>query len=332
MSQFFVLLELHDGEPRKASLQALGLGLRMAGEFGPGADACTALVIGPGAANAASTLAAHGATRVVALDDAALDPYLAEHWTSAIAGAVADASPVTLLMGATSIGRDLAPRLAQRLGAAHLADVTGLETNDGGGPRWVRPIYAGKAVEHVELLAANSVVSIRPNAFPLPATDAAAAAPQVDARPAPRPADLTAIVREVVARSGLDQVELTEAEIIVSGGMGVGGPEGFEPLRELAGLLGAALGASRATVHAGWIGADHQVGQTGKTVSPQLYIACGISGAIQHQAGMRTSKCIVAINTDPEAPIFKVAHYGIVGDVKVVVPALIAAFRKVLGG
>jgi electron transfer flavoprotein alpha subunit len=138
-------------------------------------------------------------------------------------------------------------------------------------------------------------------------------------------------VRSRTAASGLDQVELTEAEVVVSGGIGVGGPEGYGPLKELCSVLGAALGASRAAVHAGWIDAEHQVGQTGKTVSPQLYLACGISGMIQHQAGMRTSKCIVAINTDRDAPIMELAHYAIVADLHQVVPALTAELKRTAG-
>jgi electron transfer flavoprotein alpha subunit len=333
MSQLFVLIEHHDGVARKASLQTLGLGLKMAAEQSDRFDGgCTALVAGKGSGAVAATLGACGVTKTLVIEDDAMEPYLAGHWAAVIGDALAGATPLTLLAGATSIGKDLGPRLAQRLGAAYLADVTGLVAGDGGAPRWIRPIYAGKASEQVDLLGASAVVTVRPNTFPLPAASEGAAAPAATNASGARPANLTSIVREVIARSGLDQVELTEAEIIVSGGMGLGGPEGFATLRELCGVLGAALGASRAAVHADWIGAEHQVGQTGKTVSPQLYIACGISGAIQHQAGMRTSKCIVAINTDPEAPIFKIAHYGIVGDVKQVVPALTAEFRKLLAG
>jgi electron transfer flavoprotein alpha subunit len=328
--EVIVLIEQSGGEPRKASLQALALGQGIASEFSSAGGGCRALVLGGHASAVAKGLGAHGAKAATIVEDASLDQYLAERWVAAVAAAVGNRKPFLMLLGASNIGKDLGPRLAQRLGAGYLADVTAMTRDDKDKPRWVRPIYAGKASEHVDLLSESSVVAIRPNAFPLPdagATDDVA----VESVPMPALGDLKVKVREVKEREGKDEVDLTEADIIVSGGTGVGGPQGYAPLRELCHTLGAALGASRAAVHAGYIDEDHQVGQTGKTVSPQLYIACGISGAIQHQAGMRTSKCIVAINTDAEAPIFKIAHYGIVGNLFEVVPALNQEFKKVLG-
>jgi electron transfer flavoprotein alpha subunit len=330
--QVVVLIERSEGEARKAALQALSLGARLAREFSSVSSGagCRALVLGGGASAVAKGLGKHGATSAEVVEDASLDTYLAERHVAAIAAALSPRKPFLLLLGATTIGKDLGPRLAQRLGAGYLADVTGLEAGDDPAkPRWIRPIFAGKASEHVDLLTESQVISLRPNAFPLEGV-AGAAELSVDSVAMPDVSALGVKVREVAKRGGLDQVELTEAEIIVSGGTGVGSPEGFAPLRELCKTLGAALGASRAAVHADYIGADHQVGQTGKTVSPQLYIACGISGAIQHQAGMRTSKCIVAINKDAEAPIFKIAHYGIVADLFDVVPALNSEFKKIL--
>jgi electron transfer flavoprotein alpha subunit len=193
-----------------------------------------------------------------------------------------------------------------------------------------RPIYSGKLLcKCVVPSRRPQIISLRPRAFPRLEPDAARSGTVVEVAPALSEDQIRNKVTGFAAAEG--QVSLTDAAIIVSGGRGVGGPAGFAPIRELAQVLGAAVGASRAAVDAGWIPYVHQVGQTGKTVSPDLYIACGISGAIQHQAGMRTAKLIVAINKDPEAPIFKLARYGIVGDLFQIVPALAAAFKEKLG-
>ncbi len=325
MSRPIVLIaEEFDGAIRKGSLQALGEARRVAAATG---GSLRVVASGEKRDSSAAELAAAGAQGIewLALDEAtqrnasALAPILEK----AIGG-----GDSLVFMSMTDLAADVAPRLATRLGVAYLSDVTAIDAADGS-LRFTRPIYAGKALENVEILSNGAVATLRANAFPTPEARVGGSAQVVDLAPA-KPADLRAIVREIVHKSGLDSVSLTEADIIVSGGIGVGGPEGYAPLKELCKVLGAALGASRAAVHAGWITPDHQVGQTGKTVSPNLYIACGISGAIQHQAGMRTSRCIVAINTDPNAPIFQIAHYGIVGDVKSVVPLLTEEFKRVL--
>jgi electron transfer flavoprotein alpha subunit len=225
-------------------------------------------------------------------------------------------------MAATALGRDLSGRVAARLGWGCLADVTKLGL-DGGSLTAIRPVYSGKAFATLEGGAKPTVVTLRPNVF---AAEAAGGAAEVEPLPA-IPGDIRAVVTEILAKEG-GELDVAEANVIVTGGRGIKGPENFALIRDLAGLLGAAVGASRAVVDAGWIEHSHQVGQTGKVVSPSLYIACGVSGAIQHLAGMSSSKIIVAINKDAEAPIFKVADYGIVGDLFQVVPALIEEVRK----
>jgi len=240
--------------------------------------------------------------------------------------AVEKVKPAALLFAASSMGRDLAPRVAARLGVGLAADCTALAVEEG---RLVatRPVYAGKARQRVAFTGTPALVSLRPKIFsPAPPQNGGGAtvtplAADYDAGAA------RARVREVKATSA-GKVDLTEAEIIVSGGRGLKGPEHFDIIEALALTLGATVGASRAVVDAGWRPHGDQVGQTGKTVSPKLYVAVAISGAIQHLAGMSSSRCIVAINKDPEAPIFKVADYGVVGDAFEVVPALTEAIRK----
>lgn len=317
-----VIAEEVSGEVRKGSTQTI----HAANELSGGDFRC--IVIGESKSHAGEQAAAAGAKNVefIAL------PNASDHNAESVARILAEAigGEAVVLMSHSDLGADVGPRLASHLGGAYLAEVTDL-TIEGDKPVFKRPIYAGKALERVEILTNAAVVTLRPNAFPTPEMAGGDGAQVVELTPK-KPEDLKSLVREVVKKATDDgDIELTEADVIVSGGMGVGGPEGYKPLRELCKVLGAALGASRAAVHAGFIDPDHQVGQTGKTVSPGLYIACGISGAIQHQAGMRTSKCIVAINTDPGAPIFQLAHYGIVADLHEVVPIMTEEFRKVLG-
>jgi len=241
-------------------------------------------------------------------------------YTRAVVAAVGKVSPKVVLFPASSMGRDLAPRVAARLGVGLAADCTALAV-DGGRLIATRPVYAGKAVQRVAFATAPALVSLRPKLFaPAPAQNGSTPAITplaVDYDPA----RAGARVREVKAtQSG--KVDLTEADIIVWGGRGLRGPEHFDIIESLAEALGATVGASRAVVDAGWRPHGDQVGQTGKTVSPKLYVAVAISGAIQHLAGMSSSRCIVAINKDPDAPIFKVADFGLVGDAFEVVPVL----------
>ena len=320
----FVFMEDQDGAFRKGSLQALTVGLELANKLG---TEVASVVLGPSAHELSKELGRYGVSKAFVSHNGHFYTYLGEIWTKLLAQSLEQKKPCLFLGSATGLSRDLFPRLAQKLGGGCLGDVTGYELA-ADAVHWERPIYAGKASEIVEMLTGTSFITLRPNSFPMPEEigDGVEVAIEDCCVSSAEPAH--SHLKESIESTGLDKVELTEADMVVSGGTGVGGPEGYAPLKELCGVLGAALGASRAAVHAGWISADHQVGQTGKTVSPSLYIACGISGQIQHQAGMRTSKCIVAINTDPEAPVYQVAHYGIVHDLHEVVPALTEEFKK----
>ncbi len=318
-----VIAEQRDGILKKVSLEMLGVGAGLAAALGGRVEAA---LLGSNLGSLPDTLAQYGATRVYVADDPSLAHYSSEGYTNTLVAFIGEIEPAILLLGATAMGKDLAPRLAARLGVGLAADCTALEIADG---RLVatRPIYAGKALAKVRLVGDPQVATLRPNVLPAPEPQAGARA---DVKPvAAAVGNVRARVVEIVG-AGEGEIDVAEADIIVSGGRGVGGPEGFAPIRSLARTLRAAVGASRAAVDAGWIEHAHQVGQTGKTVTPNLYIACGISGAIQHLAGMKTSKVIVAVNKDPEAPIFKVANYGIVGNLFEVVPLLEKEFKALL--
>lgn len=284
-----------------------------------------ALLIGKDAATVAAKLGEFGVKRAIVVNYD--KDYSTAVW-SAAAVTAAGSGDCLFLASHTAIAKDFAPRVAARLGAPHMADVIEM-SGTLGALEFRRPIYAGKAFEQVKTAEKRVVATLRPNAFAEEGSIAGAPAPEIVTQAPPDPqASLLTVIKEVL-KSASKEIELTEADVVVSGGIGVGGPEGFEFLRPLCKELGAALGSSRAAVLAGWISPDHQVGQTGKTVSPQLYIACGISGAIQHRAGMSSSKVIVAINKDPQAPIFEIADYGIVGDLFQVVPPLLEAIKKI---
>lgn len=318
-----VFAEQRDGVLKKVVFEMLSAGAKLAAELGGGVEA---VLLGSGLDGLPEMLAQYGATKVYVADDPALSPYSSEAYTDTLAALVGQVEPAIMLLGSTAMGKDLAPRLAACLGVGLACDCTALEV-DGGQLLATRPIFAGKALARVKLNGKTQMAAVRPNVL-------AAQEPDPGAAAAVEP--IGAIATKVRARvvdiigAGEGEIDVAEADIIVSGGRGVGGPEGFAPVRQLAKSLGAAVGASRAAVDAGWIDHSHQVGQTGKTVTPNLYIACGISGAIQHLAGMKTSKVIVAVNKDPEAPIFKLANYGIVGDLFEVVPAMEEEFKKVL--
>jgi electron transfer flavoprotein alpha subunit len=235
--------------------------------------------------------------------------------------------PRAVLLGNTAVGKDLAPRLAQRLGVGMASDCVGMEADAAHFLSFRRPIYGGKAFVEVSSDAAPVLATIRPNTFPVAAPDASRSPEVVNETADIDAADLRAVVKDIAIAVSA-RPELIEADIIISGGRGMKGPENYKILEECADVIGAAVGASRAAVDAGWIEQKFQVGQTGKTVSPTLYIACGISGAIQHLAGMGSSKVIVAINKDPEANIFTLADYGIVGDLFEIVPLLTEEFKK----
>ena len=323
-NNILVFAEQRDGNIKKVAYEMLRAGADLAAALGGTVEA---VLLGSGLDGLCDALAQYGAAKVYVADDPDLATYASEAYTGTLANLIDSVAPSIVLVGATAMGKDLAPRLAARLGVGLATDCTALEVDDG---RLLatRPIFAGKALARVKLAGDPQMATVRPNVLAAGEPDAAADPAQVipiDAAAGPARAQVVDILS-----AGEGEVDVAEADIIVSGGRGVGGPEGFAPVRSLARTLGAAVGASRAAVDAGWIEHSHQVGQTGKTVTPNLYIACGISGAIQHLAGMKTSKVIVAVNKDPEAPIFKLANYGIVGDLFDVVPALEEEFKQLL--
>jgi electron transfer flavoprotein alpha subunit len=316
-----VFVESRDGAVRPGAREVLGAAAAIAPSFGGEVVGVCAAPSDPGLA----ALGDAGADRVLLATHAAFAHYEAAGATQAAVQAVEAVKPQVVLFGASSQGRDLAPRVAARLDAGLAADCTSL-TVDGGALVARRPVFAGKAVQTVRFPKTPAIASLRPKVFAakIGAGKTAKVEPLALAYD---PSASRAKVREVQAPHGA-AVDLTESEIIVSGGRGLKGPENFALIEALAEALGATVGASRAVVDAGWRPHSEQVGQTGKTVSPRLYVAVGISGAIQHLAGMSSSKCIVAINKDKDAPIFKVADYGVVGDLFEIVPALTEAVRK----
>jgi electron transfer flavoprotein alpha subunit len=318
MPGILVYAEQKDGVLKKASLEVLGEGLRLAGALG--VPLC-AFTTGSGAPAAAAAAAARGATKVLCAESDVLHVFTPAGYGRALAAAARSTGATIVLMGATAQGKDLAPATAARLGGSPVSDVTGTAV-EGGTVKWTRPVYAGKAYATVTSTSPVIVVSLRPNAFEAGQPSAPGAVESFD--PGVAASDIRTVLKEVLAPAAR-RIDLTEADVIVSGGRGLKGPEHFHLVEDLAAALGGVVGASRAVVDAGWRPHGEQVGQTGKTVAPKLYVALGISGAIQHLAGMSSSRCIVAINKDAEAPIFKVADYGIVGDVFEIAPALTKA-------
>ncbi len=324
MPNIVAFAEQKEGKLRKGAFETTCEARRLVDALGGGE--VVAIVLGSGVTDAAAELGQYGADKVLVIDHADLGSYSNETYLNPLVAAVQSVSPYAVIFNSSAIGRELSPMLAAKLDVGVVADCTGIEV-DGDNLVFTRPIFAGKAFAEVCLSSTPKVFSLRPNSVSV-GTDNARTA-DVSAFEAEIPAPTCTITK--VEESGSGKLDLTEAEIIVSGGRGMKGPENFNILEELAGEIGAVVGASRAVVDAGWRPHADQVGQTGKTVSPKLYIACGISGAIQHLAGMSSSKCIVAVNKDPEAPIFKVAHYGIVGDLFEVVPALTGLVKEKKG-
>jgi electron transfer flavoprotein alpha subunit len=319
MSNVLVVGELKGSELKKISRELTSAARKIADA---GGGKVTALLIGDKPESHADALKAVGADTILTVSQA---EYNTDAYVNIISQAIDSKKPSVVLMPHTSQGKDYSPRVAIRAKAGIVADVVALSI-DGGKVIGKKPIYSGKAYANLKVSSAIQMFTVRPNSQEL-STKAGDGATEALA------ANAGDIKVKTVSQdlSGGNKVQLTEASIIVSGGRGIKGPENWPMLQSLADTLGAALGASRATVDAGWISHSHQVGQTGKTVSPNCYIACGISGAIQHLAGMGSSKYIVAINKDKEAPIFKVATYGVVADLFEMVPALDSEFKKVLG-
>ncbi len=318
----WIIVEQTKLEIRKVSLELLSQARTIADKTG---EPLVAVILGKGIADLAKTVAEYGADKVILVDDDKLADYTTGAYTSALNKIIRKEEPQAVLLGNTAIGKDLAPRLAHRLGVGMASDCTGMEYDEANFLTFKRPIYGGKAFAEVTANARPILATIRPNTFPVVAK---ASQPEVVNETAEiDAADLRAIVKEIALVASA-RPELIEANVIISGGRGMKGPENYVILEACADVIGAAVGASRAAVDAGWIEQKFQVGQTGKTVSPTLYIACGISGAIQQLAGMGSSKVIVAINKDPEANIFTLADYGIVGDLFEIVPLLTEEFKK----
>lgn len=315
---YLVIAEHKDGKLRQVTFEALQAAAALASDD----DVVKVVVAGRSVDGFAEELSMYDVHEVVVLSSEQSDPYHTEQYLHALSPLVDVIRPDVVLTGHTAIGRDLAPALAVKLNAGQLSDVTGI-VGAGVEARFVRPVYAGKAIETKTFCGYGpQVITIRPNnlgaAAPVKNEADEAKVTKSSFQP---PADLQTVVREVMS-SASGKLDLTEARIVIAGGRGVKSKEGFQPLEELAAALGGAVGASRGACDAGYCDYGLQIGQTGKVVTPELYIACGISGAIQHVAGMSGSRIIVAVNKDPEAPIFKIADYGIVGDLFEVVPLL----------
>jgi electron transfer flavoprotein alpha subunit len=318
-------LEIRDGKIKKSSLEALSEAGRRAAELG---TETAAVLVGAAVSGLAPAAFAQGAAKVYIIENTVYAEYSSQAYAIALAGFAGQTKPAALFFAATAMGKDLAPRVAARLGAALASDCTKVAVKDGT-LEFTRPIYAGKAYLSLRLKSTPQLATLRPNVFPL-GQAVAGVGETIKVEAAIPEAAAKGRVVEVIKEESAE-LDVTEADVVVSGGRGLKGPEAFGLLRNLAAVFPrAAVGASRSAVDSGWIGHQHQVGQTGKTVSPEVYLAIGISGAIQHLAGMSSSKVIVAVNKDPEAPIFKVADYGIVGDLFEVVPRLTEELKKAL--
>lgn len=317
------IAEQRDGDIRKISYEIVSEARRLADTLG---QDVTALLLGSNIKDKAASLGHYGADKVLVADDARLETYTTDAYATVIAEIVKANEPAILLMGASVEGKDLAGRLAAKLEAGMAQDCTSFSIEDGNLVA-IRPIYAGKAYAKVSFNSFPQMAAARPNVMTMNEPDESRAAEITDASFTLDDSTLKTKVAEVI-RDESGKVDLTEADKIVSGGRGMKGPEGYQVLEDLAGVIGASVGASRSAVDAGWRSHVDQVGQTGKVVSPNLYIACGISGAIQHLAGMSTSKYIVAINKDADAPIFQKADFGIIDDLFNVVPALTEEIKK----
>jgi len=314
MAEVLVLVDHLDGAVRKPTLELLTLARRL-GEP-------VAVHLGPGADTAAEVLGAHGAVKVLAADAPEFSDYLVVPKVDALQAAVAAVEPAAVLVPASAEGKEIAARLALRIGSGVITDAVDVQAGGeaGAGPVAVQSVFAAAFTTASRVSRGVPVITVKPNSAPVEQAPAAGTVEQLAVTFGPTATGTRIVSR--TPRKSTGRPELTEAAIVVSGGRGVNGAENFSIIEELADSLGAAVGASRAAVDAGWYPHSNQVGQTGKQVSPQLYIANGISGAIQHRAGMQTSKTIVAVNKDAEAPIFDLVDYGVVGDLFQVVPQL----------
>jgi len=322
----WIIAEQRNGDMRKISFELVSEGRRIADKIG---QPLTAVLLGSHIKEKASELGKYGADNVIVVDDDRLATYTTDAYVSVVSQLAKEKEPAIILLGASVQGKDLSGRLAARLETTVAQDSVEFSTENN---KLVakRPIYAGKAYATITFKDnTTQIATARPNLFELTELDDSRSFDIIDGECSLDDSQLKTRVIDVI-QEATGKADLTEAERIVSGGRGMKGPENYKILDELADLINATVGASRSAVDAGWRAHSDQVGQTGKVVSPNLYIACGISGAIQHLAGMGTSKIIVAINKDPEAPIFQKADYGVVGDLFEVVPALAEEIKKIL--
>lgn len=317
-----VLGEAREGELRNVSFETIAAAKTISG-----GGTVTAVLLGDSVENLAQEMVQYGADRVVTVEHPHLKQYTSDGYSQAFMAVYEQEKPDAIVLGHTAMGKDLSPKLASKLSSGLISDVTKIE-GEGDAAEFIRPIYSGKAFEKVQSKGGLLFITIRPNNIEPLAKDES------------RTGDVSSLtvditnLRSVIAnvvRKSTEGVDLSEAKVIIAGGRGVKSEDGFKPLEELAQLLGGAVGASRGACDADYCDYSLQIGQTGKVVTPDLYIAVGISGAIQHMAGMSNSKVIVAINKDPEANIFKVADYGIVGDLFEVVPMMIEEVKKLKG-
>lgn len=319
----WVFAEQREGNLQRVALELVGEGKRLADKIG--VEVC-AILIGHRVKGLSKTLFEHGADKVYLIEDELLKNYTTDGYTKVISELIDEEKPEILLIGATNIGRDLAPRIASRVTTGLTADCTHLDIDmETRTLLQTRPAFGGNLMATIINTEFRPQMStVRPGVMSQLEPISGKTGELIQVEPAIAPSDIRVKVLEIVheKRKG---VLIEEADVIVSGGRAMGGPEGFEILKPLAEKLGGEIGSSRAAVDSGWIPKHHQVGQTGKTVKPTIYIACGISGAIQHLAGMQNSDIIIAINKDPNAPIFNIANYSIVGDFRDVVPAIVEA-------
>lgn len=323
----WVFIETDDGKAASVGLELLNPGAELAHQLG---QKVVAVILGKDNAAAEKAAAAYGADEIISVEDPAYENYNTDAYAYGMTTLVEKYKPSILMIGATIIGRDFGPRLSCRLKTGLTADCTSLAVDtETGVMGWTRPAFGGNLMATIMCERTRPQMgTVRPGVFKKTQPDESRTV-EVIRESIPVPEDVVRVkLIESIREAAAEMVKLEDAEIIVSGGRGLGKAENFSYIRDLADALGGAVGASRAAVDAGWIPHVHQVGQTGKTVASKIYIACGISGAIQHQAGMSGSDCIIAINKDPDAPIFSIADYGIVGDLFQVVPAMAAEVRK----
>ncbi|MBP2073358.1 electron transfer flavoprotein subunit alpha/FixB family protein [Thermoanaerobacterium butyriciformans] len=321
----WVFAEQRNGKLMNVAIEILGEARKLADKKGVNVGA---VLIGHNVENLSKDLISFGADIVYVVDNPLLSNYTTEGYAKAVSQLANKYKPEVILYGATFIGRDLAPRIASKLKTGLTADCTGLDIDENGLLLQTRPAFGGNLMATIKCPDKRPQMStVRPGVMKKAVRDDTRDGKVIKFDADINESDIRTKILSIV-KEAKNVVNLEEADIIVSGGRGVGGPDGFNIIKELADVLGGVVGASRATVDAGWITSDHQVGQTGKTVRPKLYIACGISGAIQHLAGMSNSGTIVAINKNPDAPIFKIADYGIVGDLFKVIPVLIEEIKK----